>query len=264
LKTETELVTRSTPVAGVALLTLSLPKMRNAMTAEMTVAWDHAVAEVRQDSEVRAVVVTGAGSAFCSGADLSWLDQGRAHDNTPDQLRSKLLPFYRSWLSAREIAVPVIAAVNGPAVGAGLCLALACDVRYASPTASFSAPFSHIGTHPGLGATWLLHEAVGLSRAKDMLYTGRIIGPYEAVTWGLATAVADDVVAFAVSMAEKIARAAPIAVRLTKSTLAQLEQGLEATLQAEALAQAVTLASEDIHEGIDALRNHRSPEFGGR
>jgi enoyl-CoA hydratase/carnithine racemase len=264
LKTETELVARSRPVAGVALLTLSLPEMRNAMTAEMTVAWDRAVAEVMEDAEVRAVVVTGAGSAFCSGADLSWLDQGRAQDNTPDQLRRKLLPFYRSWLSARQIAVPVIAAVNGPAVGAGLCLALACDLRYVSPTATFSAPFSQIGTHPGLGATWLLHEAIGMSRAKDMLYTGRTVGPYEAVNWGLASAVADDVVALAVGTAEKIARAAPIAVRLTKSTLAQVEQGFEATLQAEALAQAVTLASEDIHEGIDAIRNHRLPEFRGQ
>jgi enoyl-CoA hydratase/carnithine racemase len=264
LETETEPVAQSRPAAGVALLTLSLPEMRNAMTAEMTVAWDHAVADVMADGDVRAVVLTGAGSAFCSGADLSWLDQGRAHENTPDQLRSKLLPFYRSWLSARDIAVPVIAAVNGPAVGAGLCLALACDVRYAAPTATFSAPFSQIGTHAGLGATWLLREAIGMSRTREMLYTGRTVGAYEAVNWGLASAVADDVVSFAVGMAEKIAHAAPIAVRLTKSTLAQVEHGLEASLRAEALAQAVTLASEDIHEGIDAVRSHRAPDFRGR
>jgi enoyl-CoA hydratase len=248
----------------VVLLTLSLPSLRNAMTSEMTVAWDRTVADVSADAEVRAVVVTGAGSAFCSGADLSWLDQGRAQDNTPDQLRRRLLPFYRSWLSARRLTVPVVAAVNGPAVGAGLCLALACDIRYASPTATFSAPFSQVGTHAGLGATWLLQQAVGVSRAKDMLYTGRTVGAYEAVNWGLASSVADDVVSFAVGAAEKIAEAAPIAVRLTKSTLAQAEQGFEATLEAEALAQAVTMASEDIHEGIDAIRNHRPPQFRGR
>jgi enoyl-CoA hydratase/carnithine racemase len=264
LRTETEMVVQSRPAPGVALLTLSLPEMRNAMTAEMTVAWEHAVAEIMEDAEVRAVVVTGAGSAFCSGADLSWLDQDRAQDHTPDQLRRRLLPFYRSWLSVREIAVPVIAAVNGPAVGAGLCLALACDLRYASPNATFSAPFAQIGTHAGLGATWLLQQAIGLGRAKDMLYTGRTVGPYDAVNWGLASAVSDDVVSFAINMGETIARSAPIAIRLTKSTLAQVEQGLEATLRAEALAQAVTLASEDIHEGIDAIRHHRQPDFRGQ
>jgi enoyl-CoA hydratase len=248
----------------VALLTLSLPEMRNAMTAEMTLAWDRAVAEVIGDGDVRAVVVTGAGSAFCSGADLSWLDQGRATDNTPDQLRSKMLPFYRSWLSARDITVPVVAAVNGPAVGAGLCLALACDLRCASPSATFSAPFVKIGTHAGLGATWLLRQAVGSSRAKEMLYTGRTVGAYEAVSWGLASAVADDVVKYALGIAELIAGAAPIAVRLTKSTLAQADEQLDAVLRSEALAQAVTMASEDIHEGIDAVRNHRPPEFHGR
>ena len=77
--------------------------------------------------------MTGTGSAFCSGADLSWLDQGNLSDNTPDRLRDKMLPFYRAWLAPQQIPVPVVAAVNGPAVGAGLCLALACDLRYASP-----------------------------------------------------------------------------------------------------------------------------------
>src|ERR1700727_1536023 len=237
---------------GVALATLNLPQLRNAMTTELTSAWTAVVDKLAGDRSLRALVVTGAGSAFCSGADLSWLDQGSLSDNTPDRLRDKMLPFYRAWLAPQQIPVPVIAAVNGPAVGAGLCLALACDVRYAAPTATFSAPFSQIGTHAGLGATWLLREAIGMSRTREMLYTGRTVGAYEAVNWGLASAVADDVVPFAVSMAEKIARAAPIAVRLTKSTLAQVEHGLEASLQAEALAQAVTLASEDIPEGIDA------------
>ena len=112
MRTETKLVEQSRPAPGVALLTLSLPEMRNAMTAEMTVAWDHAVAEIMEDAEVRAVVVTGAGSAFCSGADLSWLDQDRAQDHTPDQLRRRLLPFYRSWLSVREIAAELYLSMN--------------------------------------------------------------------------------------------------------------------------------------------------------
>ena len=112
---------------GVALVTLNLPQVRNAMTTELTSAWVTAMDKIAGDRSLRVVVVTGAGSAFCSGADLSWLDQGNLSDNTPDRLRDKMLPFYRAWLTPLEISVPVVAAVNGPAVGAGLCLALACD-----------------------------------------------------------------------------------------------------------------------------------------
>src|SRR6204780_4832733 len=135
---------------GVALVTLNLPQVRNAMTTELTSAWVTVMDKIAGDRSLRAVVVTGAGSAFCSGADLSWLDQGNLSDNTPDRLRDKMLPFYRAWLAPQQIPVPVVAAVNGPAVGAGLCLALACDLRYRSPSATFSAPFTRLGTHGGM------------------------------------------------------------------------------------------------------------------
>ena len=161
--------------AGVALVTLNLPRLRNAMTTELTAAWTAAMDEVTTDRSLRAVVVTGAGRAFCSGADLSWLDQGDLGDNTPDRLRDKMLPFYRAWLAPQQIPVPVVAAVNGPSIGAGLCLALACDLRYASPSATFGAPFSQLGTHGGMAVSWLLPEAVGMPRAREMLYTGRVV-----------------------------------------------------------------------------------------
>jgi enoyl-CoA hydratase/carnithine racemase len=151
---------------GVALVTLNLPQLRNAMTTELTSAWVTAMDEIAVDRSLRVVVVTGAGSAFCSGADLSWLDQGNLSDNTPDRLRDRMLPFYRAWLAPQRIPVPVIAAVNGAAVGAGLCLALACDLRYASPSAAFSAPFTQVGAHGGMAVSWLLPEAVGMPRAR--------------------------------------------------------------------------------------------------
>ena len=249
---------------GVALVTLNLPQLRNAMTTELTSAWTAVMDKLAADRSLRALVVTGAGSAFCSGADLSWLDQGNLSDNTPDRLRDKMLPFYRAWLAPQQIPVPVVAAVNGPAVGAGLCLALACDLRYASPAATFSAPFTQLGTHGGMAVSWLLPEAVGMPRARDMLYTGRVVAAEEALAWGLVSGVADDVVGQALEVAEGVARAAPIATRLTKAGLTQHSRGgFEAALQWEALAQPVTLATNDIHKGVQARREHRNPTFEG-
>jgi len=259
-----ELVDVRVTAPGVALVTLNLPRLRNAMTTELTSAWAAAMDDVAGDRSLRAVVVTGAGSAFCSGADLSWLDQGNLSDNTPDRVRDKMLPFYRSWLAPQQIPVPVIAAVNGPAVGAGLCLALACDLRYAAPTATFSAPFTQLGTHGGMAVSWLLPEAVGMPRAREMLYTGRVVTAAEAAAWGLVSGVADDVTEYALRVAEGIAQAAPIAVRLTKAGLAQgSRSGFDAALQWEALAQPVTMATADIHKGIQARREHRAPVFDG-
>ncbi|NKQ51589.1 enoyl-CoA hydratase/isomerase family protein [Amycolatopsis sp. K13G38] len=253
------------PAAGVRLLTLNRPGVRNAMTGEMTAAWDKAIDAIADDRETRVLVVTGEGSSFCSGADLSWLDQGAAQDLTADRLRDRMLPFYRSWLRPRSLPFPVIAAVNGPAVGAGVCLALACDLRHASTDARFSTPFIYLGTHGGLGATWLLPEAIGVSRAREMLYTGREVAPEEALNWGLVTAVADEnIVEYSVEVATRMAEAAPIALRLTKTGLEQAAAGLEAALQWEAVAQPITMTTADLHEGIQAKRQHRAPRFEGR
>ena len=103
-------VHQSEPAPGVRLLTLSLPKLRNAMTAELTAAWTDAIADIKADQGVRAVVITGEGPVFCAGADLSWLGQLDAGDRGPDNLRERMLPFYRAWLAPRELSVPVVAA----------------------------------------------------------------------------------------------------------------------------------------------------------
>jgi enoyl-CoA hydratase/carnithine racemase len=252
------------PAEGVRLITLNRPGVRNAMTAEMTVAWDRALDAVAADRGTRVVVVTGEGSSFCSGADLSWLDQGSDDDVTIDRLRDRMLPFYRSWLRPRQLPFPVLAAVNGATVGAGVCLALACDLRFASTGARFSTPFIFRGTHGGMGATWLLPEAVGLSRAREMLFTGREVAAAEALEWGLVTEVADDVLPHALAVAERLAEAAPIAARLAKTGLEQAAAGLEASLQWEAMAQPVTMTTDDLHEGIAAFRQNRPPRFLGR
>ena len=254
----------TTPGPGIRLVTLNRPGVRNAMTEEMTAAWDKAVDEVASDTDTRVMVVTGEGSSFCSGADLSWLDQGRAEDITIDRLRERMLPFYRSWLRPRQLPFPVLAAVNGPAVGAGVCLALACDLRFAASAARFSTPFVYLGTHGGMGATWLIPEAIGLSRAREMLFTGREVHAPEAMVWGLVTDVADDVLHLALTVAARLAEAGPIATRLTKTGLEQSAAGLEASLQWEALAQPVSMTTADLHEGVAAFRENRKPRFIGR
>ena len=254
----------SEPVPRVRLLTLNQPALRNAMTQELTAAWSDAVADLATDRDVRALIVTGAGTSFCSGADLSWLDESGEPDRTPDRLRDKMIPFYDAWLAPRRLPFPVIAAVNGSAVGAGVCLALACDLRYGSPNAMFKTPFLFLGTHGGMGITSLLPEVVGSPRAREMLFTGRDVFAQEAADWGLLSAVQEDVVAGAVEIAERIASAAPIPTRLTKVGLEQARHGLSAAMSWEALAQPITMATSDLHEGISASRDRRQPRFDGR
>jgi enoyl-CoA hydratase len=149
-------------------------------------------------------------------------------------------------------------------VGAGVCLALACDLRFAATGARFSTPFIFRGTHGGMGATWLIPEAIGVSRAREMLFTGREVAAGEALEWGLVTEVADDVLTHTLAVAVRLAEAAPIAARLTKTGLEQSAAGLEASLQWEAMAQPVTMTTEDLHEGIAAFRQNRQPRFLGR
>ncbi|GAA4692650.1 enoyl-CoA hydratase/isomerase family protein [Nocardioides conyzicola] len=252
------------PRDGVALLTLDNPDQRNAMSDEMTSSWVAAVDELAADRSVRVVVVTGEGTAFCSGGNTSWI--ASEPDASVDHLRTRMIAFYRAWLSIRRLEVPTIAAVNGAAIGAGLCLALACDLRYAAAGAKLGVPFVKLGMHPGMAATYLLPNVVGEAHARDLLLTGRVVDADEALRLGLVSRVderatfLDDVL----TTAEGIAATAPIASRLTKLALRDGGHAdVEACLQWEAMAQPITLATADLQEGIRAAREKRSPVFTG-
>jgi enoyl-CoA hydratase len=250
---------------GVVILTLSLPERRNAMTGELTEAWVDAVASLSGDRSVRVVVVTGEGSAFCSGGDLSWI--GESPDLTVDAVRDRMLPFYKAWLGIRDLEVPTIAAINGPAIGAGLCLALACDLRYAASGAVMSVPFTALGMHSGMAATWLLPEAVGLPVARELLFTGRRVDAAEALRIGLVNGVfeTEELLDGALGVARQIAANGPVAIRLTTAGLRHGgHSSLEASLAYEALAQPVTFASADLTEGLAAAKERRTPNFTGR
>jgi enoyl-CoA hydratase/carnithine racemase len=250
---------------GIVLLTLDDPDRRNAMSDAMTAAWRETIAGLREDPVLRCVVVTGAGSAFSSGGDLTWIAGRGEVEVVP--LRDHMLAFYRTWLSIRDLEVPTVAAVNGAAVGAGLCLALACDLRYAADDAKFIAPFTRLGLHPGMAATYLLPEAGGLPLAREMLFTGRAVTGAEAERYGLVNRALprEKVLDEALAVAARIAEAAPAATRMTKAALADGGQpSLEAALRWESLAQPVTMASADLAEGIAAQRERRAPRFTGR
>lgn len=252
------------PADGVARLTLDNPAQRNAMSPEMTQSWVAAIDELVLDRSLRVVVVTGAGSAFSSGGNLGWL--ASEPDASVDRLRDRMLPFYRAWLSVRRLEVPTIAAINGPAVGAGLCLALACDLRFAARGAKMAVPFTSLGLHPGMAGTFTLPDVVGAAAARDLLLTGRVVSDEEALGLGLVSRVIEreDFEQQVLATAATVAAAAPIATRLT--TLALRAPGhadLERALQWEALAQPVTMATADLLEGIEAASNKRPPRFTG-
>ncbi len=247
------------------MVTLDNPARRNAMSDAMTASWARLMAELRTDRDARALLVTGAGPAFCSGGDTSWI--GSEPDASVDRLRTRMIGFYRDWLSVRDLEIPTIAAVNGAAIGAGLCLALACDLRYATPRAKLGAPFTVLGMHPGMAATWLLPEVVGLAAARELLLTGRVVAGQEARELGLVNRVLaeDGFVDAATDVAATVAAAAPVATRYTTTALrGGGHASLEAAVQWEALAQPVTLATADLQEGLAAAREKRRPVFTGR
>jgi enoyl-CoA hydratase/carnithine racemase len=251
------------PSDGVARLVLDNPGQRNAMSEEMTASWVRAVEQLSADRSVRVVVVTGEGSSFCSGGNTGWI--ASEPDAEVDYLRTRMLAFYRAWLSIRRLEVPTIAAVNGPAIGAGLCLALACDIRYAGAGARLGAPFVKLGMNPGMAATHLLPDVVGEAHARELLLTGRTVAADEALRLGLVSRVfADgDLAASVEEIAAGIAATAPIPSRYTTLALREGHRDLEAAVQWEALAQPVTLATADLQEGIRAAREKRSPTFRG-
>jgi len=194
----------------VATLTVNDPERRNAVTAEISAALRAAVDAAEADPGVHALIVTGAGKAFCAGADLSALGEA-----TEDGL----MAIYDGFLAVANCALPTIAAVNGAAVGAGLNLALAADVRIAGPAALFDPRFQKLGIHPGGGATWMLHRAVGPQVARASLLFGMRFDAESAVRHGLALEMADDPVAAARELATGPAGAPREVVLATKASM---------------------------------------------
>ena len=258
---------------AVALVVFDDPERRNAMTEAMGRALTNVMARLSADSAVRAVVLTGAGAAFSAGGDLAMLEDksraGRAEPGEAARARNRafMRDFYGLFLSVRDLPCPSIAAIQGAAIGAGLAVALACDLRIAAREAKLGLNFAKLGIHPGMGSSWTLPQLVGPAHAADLLLSGRIIDGDFAERIGLVNRAVprDTVLATALALADEIAACAPIAVRGAKRALAQANDvTLEEQLDFEAEQQAVCYESADFAEGLCAAREKRSPRFEGR
>jgi enoyl-CoA hydratase len=248
----------------IATITLNQPDKRNAMSAEMTDTFPLVIERVKTLGDVRAIIVTGNGTAFCAGGDLDFLHTG---ERDVPFLREKMTSFYPAFLGLLELDIPTIAAINGPAIGAGLCLALMCDMRVADEQAPMGMTFVRIGLHPGMMATALLSRAVTHTVAAELLYTGRVVTGAEARGMGLVNRAvpAGRLMSEARALAEQVAANAPLALRYVKQGLLHSFREIAEKASAwEGFAQPVTMATEDVQEGLRAVRERRPPEFHGR
>ncbi len=249
--------------AGVLLLALSDPARKNAMSPELGDALAARVAEYKDHPDLRAVILTGVNGAFSAGGDLAMLD--RLRKEAPEETYRFMKGFYARYLSILDFPVPVIAAIEGPAVGAGLCVALACDLIVVDHGAKLALNFVRLGLHPGMGATYLLPRKVGSQRAAELLYTGRFFDGAEAVALGLAVeaVAAEEVLPRAKKLATAIAAGGPLAQRDLKRALGVDRAALTLALEHEARAQSTSYQSEDLGEGLAAAAARRAPIFLG-
>lgn len=262
---ETILYEKSEHVAKIAF---NLPDRRNVMTSKLLEEFNLAVQDVKKDRDVRVLIITGSGKAFCAGADLSALTELARSSGLSgiSGTREALRSIYDAFLQSLHLEIPTIAAVNGYAIGGGLGLALCCDIRIAADSAKFAANFASIGIHPGMAITYMLPRLVGRGKACEMLFTGRMVDAQEAERIGLVEKVVpyDTLQREAQQMAETIALSAPYIVKLSKKAVYNgLGFNPAMSIESEATAQALCSQMEDATEGIKAFFEKRKPQFKG-
>jgi enoyl-CoA hydratase/carnithine racemase len=252
---------------GIATLTLNRPERLNALGDTLRDDLQDALTRAGDDPAVRVLIVTGAGKGFCSGGDVKAMSE-RKESGSGRPLMEKVAPGRDGTVQAlRDIPKPVIAAVNGAAAGAGMNLALACDMRLASTAAKFSQAFVRRGLHPDWGGTYFLPRIVGTAKACEMIFTGEIVDAEEARRLGIVTAVhaPEDLMPAALALARKMADGPPIAIRLAKRAIYHnLDCDLRQALEFETFAQNICFDTEDAAEGIRAFVEKRPPSFRGK
>jgi enoyl-CoA hydratase/carnithine racemase len=252
---------------GVATLTLNRPERLNALGDTLRDDLHDAVLRVSEDDNVRVVVITGAGKGFCSGGDVKAMHEAR-ETGRQRALMERVAPSRdRVLLAMRDAPQPFIAAVNGAAAGAGMNIALACDIRIASTAARFGQTFVKRGLHPDWGGTYFLPRIVGMAKACEMIFTGELIDADEALRLGIVSAVhsPERLMDATRELAGKIAAGPPIALRLARRALYHNQEAdLRSALEFETFAQNLCYETEDSREGVRAFVEKRAPKFQGR
>ncbi|MBI4234392.1 MAG: enoyl-CoA hydratase [Chloroflexi bacterium] len=257
----------------VARLTLNRPDRLNAINRQMQEEMGDAVEDVARDDGMRVLILTGAGRAFCSGADVGGMagGPGQASAQEPrgaEEIRRGFQSIQRVILGMHRMEKPTIAMVNGVAVGGGFDLACACDLRVGSPDSRFMVAFVRIGLFPGFGGTWLYPRALGsIPKAAELLFTGDWLEAEEAHKFGLLNKLVprEKLEEETTALAQRIADGPPIAIRLSKLMLHKgLGFDLETAMLMAAAAETITLTSEDHREGVTAFREKRKPLYKGR
>ncbi len=265
-----ELKTLRMDVDGeIGTLTLDRPDALNAMSQEMIFELTVAAAWLADQASLRGLIVTGAGRAFCAGGDVNWFREGVQSEeiDLPAAVRRGAEVLHQAIVDFQRIPYPVIAAVNGPAAGAGFSLALGCDIRVASEEAVFVCAYGRIGASPDGGMTYFLPRVVGPARALRILLEDPAMTAAEALERGVADYVvpAGQLTAEAQRLAEKLAKRAPHYVRMSKLLAKQsLDNSLTEHLQLERHGIADSMATEDLREGVHAFFAGEKPTFRGR
>lgn len=253
----------------VVTLTLDRHETRNAISDnEMIEAIEVACNRINSDQNVRVVILTANGTAFSSGGNVKDMrdKKGMFGGTAPEIRNGYRLGIQRIPLAISNLEVPIIAAVNGPAIGAGCDLALMCDMRIASENAIFAESFVKVGLVPGDGGAWFLPRVVGLSRANEMAFTGEPVDAAKALDWGLVSAVVakEDLMEEANKLARRISANPPAALRMTKKLIREAQHcGLNSILEMSASLQALAHQLNDHKEAVNAIIEKRAPEFKG-
>jgi len=246
---------------GFAIITLNRPQRKNAINLELMKELLNALSEIKEDEEIRTAIITGAGDAFAAGADITMFDA------LTSPVKAWELSQGRNPIHEIErINKPFIAAINGLALGGGCELALACDLRIASEKAIFGQPEINLGLLPGAGGTQRLPRLVGLTKAKELLFTGDTISAEEAYRIGLVNRVVkeENLMEEAKKLAKKLASKPPIALRVIKSVINRgINTDIESGLKYEVDGFAILFSTKDREEGIKAFLEKRKPQFKG-